>query len=127
MSWLVYGICFLITSLCLFYFAIKYKKEGRIYWFAIFAALSIESAFYGIMYFARKEEFNKVTFIVGIVCAAILLIAVLIEVIYNFINKKTIIEVKKEDGAIIIQKTRKYNCGNILKFETSTTTLEKNL
>lgn len=128
MSWLVCGVCALITSLCLFSFAIEYKKEGRIYWFAIFAAVSIESVLIGIMdfvRFARKEEVNKVSFVVGIICAAFLLIAVLIKVIYNFINKKTIIEVKKEDGVTKIQKTKKYKCGNILKIETST--LEANL
>ena len=127
MSWLVYGICALITSLCLFYFAINYKKEGRIYWFVNFIILSIANALNGIMYFVRKEELDKVTFIVEIICAAFLLIAILIKVIYNLINKNTIIEVKKEDGVIKIQKTRKYKCGNILKFESSTTTLEKKL
>lgn len=125
MSWLVCGVCALIISLCLFYFAIGYKREGRIYAFANFVAVSIASALNGTMYFVRKEEVDKVSFIVGIICAAFLLIAILIKVIYNFINKKTIIEVKKEDGVIKIQKTRKYKCGNILKSESSTTTLEK--
>lgn len=128
MSWLVCEVCALIISLCLFYFAIGYKREGRIYTFVTFVASSIASALNGIMYFVRfvrKEEVDKVSFIVGIIFAAFLLIAVLIKVIYNFINKKTIIEVKKEDGVIKIQKTRKYKCGNILKFESSTTSLEK--
>ena len=120
MSQLVCGVLALIISLCLFYFAINYKKEGRIYIFAIFAATSIDSALYGIMCFVGKEEVNKVSFVVGIICAAFLLTLVLIKVIYNFINKKTIIEVKKEDGVTKIQKTRKYECGNILKIETST-------
>lgn len=126
MSWLVYGVCALIISLCLIYFAIGYKKEGRIYAFVIFIAVSIENTLNGI-YFVIKEEVNKVSFITIIICAALLLIAVLIKVIYNFINKKTIVEVKKEDGVIKIKKTRKYKCGNILKIESSTTSLEKNL
>lgn len=124
MSWLVYGVCALIISLCLIYFAIGYKKEGRIYAFVIFIAVSIENTLNGI-YFVIKEEVNKVSFITIIICAALLLIAVLIKVIYNFINKKTIVEVKKEDGVIKIKKTRKYKCGNILKVESSTTSLEK--
>lgn len=127
MSWLVCGVCALIISLCLFYFAIGYKREGRIYTFVIFVAASISSALNVVMYFVRKEKADEVSFIVGIIFAAFLLIAVLIKVIYNFINKKTIIEVKKEDGVTKIQKTRKHKCGNILKFESSTTTLEKNL
>lgn len=124
MSWLVYGVCALIISLCLIYFAIGYKKEGRIYAFVTFIAVSIGNALNGI-YFVIKEEVNKVSFITIIICAALLLIAVLIKVIYNFINKKTIVEVKKEDGVIKIKKTRKYKCGNILKIESSTTSLEK--
>lgn len=120
MSQLVCGVLALIISLCLFYFAVSYKKEGRIYIFAIFVATSIDSALYGIMCFAGKEEVDKVSFVAGIICAAFLLIAILIKVIYNFINKKTIIEVKKEDGVTKIQTTRKYECGNILKIETST-------
>lgn len=124
MSWLVYGVCTLIISLCLIYFAIGYKKEGRIYAFANFIVFSIANTLNGI-YFVIKEEVDKVSFITIIICAALLLIAVLVKVIYNFINKKTIVEVIKEDGVIKTKKTRKYKCGNILKFESSTTSLEK--
>ena len=88
MSWLICGIGSFIIAACVFYMAFDSKKKKRKVWFGVYSTLFIMNILDGILTFATRIDYNKVTVIIQIVCVSVMIVLVLLSILTDYKTKQ---------------------------------------
>jgi hypothetical protein len=100
MSWLICGIGSFIVAACIFYMAFDSKKKKRKVWFGVYSTLFIMNILDGILTFATRIDYSKVTVIIQIICASVMVVLVLLNIFLNYKTKKLDEEIAKTEEKI---------------------------